>query len=328
MGMINMIVILQQIASNMITYRKMCCIMPSRAMWQENAKRGSMYDFLLEKRLKEEAPDLHQRVVDCVFVLQRTLDSFLSWFPDFTDHSSLHSMDVLDFCNQLIGEQIKLLTIPECYALVMACYLHDIGMGVTRDNFESFTKEINFADYVRKNPDASEAKIIRDFHNEYSGLFIRRYADLFDIPSEDLVFAIIQLSRGHRKTDLYDEKEYPTIQTPDGVIRTAYLSAVLRLADEIDVGADRNPELLFDTSKLTKQVDIDAFGTHESIKTVEVTKSEIILHTLPKEPRYVPLIEELAGKIQKTLDYCRDVAAKRSDLRITQERVVVKGLSE
>lgn len=281
------------------------------------------HDFLLEKRLREEAPDLHRRVTDSVVVLQRTLESFFTWFPDFTDHSTLHSMDVLDLCNQLLGDQVAALTLPECYALVMACYLHDVGMGVTRENFEAFTREIDFADYRQRHPDVSEARIIRDYHNEYSGLFIRKYAALFDIPSEALTFAIAQLSRGHRKIDLYDEEEFPDIETPEGVIRTAYLSAILRLADEIDVGADRNPEILFDTSKLTKQVDIDAFGTHESIRTVEVTRDAIVLHVQPKEPRFDALIHDLAGKIQQTLDYCRDVAEKRSDLRITQERVEV-----
>ena len=281
------------------------------------------HDFLLEKRLREEAPELHRRVTDSVTVLQRMLESFLTWFPDFTDHSMLHSLDVLNFCNQLLGDQVAALTIPECYVLVMACYLHDAGMGVTRENFEAFTREIQFADYRLKHHDASDARIIRDFHNEYSGLFIRRYADLFDIPSEALLFAIVQVSRGHRKTDLYDEQAYPDLDTPDGVVRTAFLSAVLRLADEIDVGADRNPEILFDTSKLTQQVDIDAFGTHESIRTVAVTRDAVVLYAKPKEPRFVALIDDLAEKLQQTLSYCRDVAERRSDLRITQARVEV-----
>lgn len=282
-----------------------------------------MNDYLLEKRVKSEAPDLHRRIVDSEVVLQKMLESFLTWFPDFTDHSMLHSMDVLEFCNQLLGEQVRSLSVAECYVLVMTCYLHDVGMGVTRENFEAFAREIDLDAYKNRFPDVDEARIIRDFHNEFSGLFIRKYAGLFDIPSEDMLFAIIQISRGHRKTDLYDENEYPDLHTPDGVIRTAFLSAVLRLADEIDVGAGRNPELLFDTSKLTRQQDIDAFGTHESIREVAVTKDEIILRVKPKEPRFQGLVEELAGKIQKTLDYCRDVAEKHSDLRITQERVAV-----
>ena len=280
-------------------------------------------DFLLEKRLRDEAPDLHRRVTDSVAVLQRTLESFFTWFPDFTDHSVLHSLDVLNYCNQLLGEQVAALTIPECYVLVMACYLHDVGMGVSRKDYAAFIEQLDLTDYRRAKPDADEARTIRDQHSELSGLFIRKYADLFDIPSEALTFAIAQVSRGHRKTDLYDEREYPNLETPNGTIRTAFLSTVLRLADEIDVGADRNPEILFDTSKYTRQVDIDAFGTHESIRSVDVTPDAILLRAVPKEARFVALIEDLAGKIQKTLDYCRDVSERRSDLRLTLERVQI-----
>lgn len=282
-----------------------------------------MSDFMLEKRLKEEAPDLHRRMTDCAVVLQGMLDSFLTWFPDFTDHSVLHSMDVIYYCNQLLGEQVQALSVSECYALLMACYLHDLGMGVPRDSFKDFFRKLDCGDYMEKHPEAGLEKIVRAFHHELSGLMIRRYRDLFDIPSEEYLEAIVQISRGHRKTDLFDETEYHDIETPDGVIRTAFLSAVLRLADEIDVGADRNSELLFDLSNLTKQDDIDAFGTHESIRQVEVTDREIILHTNPKEPRFEQLIAELAVKIRETMDYCRDVAGKRSDLRITQKHVSI-----
>lgn len=208
----------------------------------------------------------------------------------------------------------------------MACYLHDVGMGIPRNSFDAFTQKLDMEEYRKKHPNAKPEKVIRDYHNELSGLFIRKYASLFDIPSEDILFAIVQISRGHRKTNLLDETEYPDIQTPDGVIRTAYLAAVLRLADEIDVGADRNPELLFDTSTLTKQVDIDAFGTHKSIHMVEVTENAIVLYVKPEEPRFEALVEKLAGKIQETLDYCRNVAEKRSDLRIAPERVEIAKL--
>lgn len=280
-----------------------------------------MNNFLLENRLKNEAPNLHRRIADSVSVLQKMLDSFLTWFPDFTDHSILHSMDVIEFCNKLLGEQVYALSIPECYVLIMACYLHDAGMGVGRDNFETFIRELNIEDYKEKYSNDNVTKIIRDYHNEFSGLFIREYAELFDIPSEDMLFAIIQIARGHRRTDLFDEKEYPDIYTSNGLIRTAYLAALMRLADEIDVGAGRNSGLLFDTSKLTGQQDIDAFGTHESIPEVEVTKEKIILHVKLKEPRYRVMVEKLAGKITDTLDYCRNVAEKQPELKITQREV-------
>ncbi|MBO6215769.1 MAG: hypothetical protein J6N76_09640 [Lachnospiraceae bacterium] len=281
-----------------------------------------MSDFLIEAKLKKEAPKYHNSVKDSVVVLERMLQSFLAIFPTFTDHTILHSMDVLDFCNQIIGEkQVERLTPIDCYVIVMASYLHDIGMGVRDKDYEEFCERIDFGDYFETHKDPERADVIRDFHNEFSGLFIEKFADVFDIPSEETKHAIIQVSRGHRVTDLYDEEEYRDIATPDGIIHTPYLAAVIRLADEVDVGSERNPEILYDTAHLTRQRDIEAFGTHNAIRKVEVAPNEIILHVHTDNEEYKRLIEKLAGKVQKTLDYCRDVAEKRSDFSIDQERV-------
>ena len=282
-------------------------------------------EFMLERKLKEEDPALHKNAQNCLFVLPTTLQSFFDRFLRFTDHTILHSLEVLDYSNRLIGEeQIRKLSAVECYVLIMACYLHDVGMGISDKDLKEFSEKIDFGNFFDKNDREDEANTIRAFHHDYSGLFIRKYAAFFEIPAEELIFSIIQVARGHRKTDLFDEKEYPDLPYGNGVIRTAYLAAVLRLADEIDVAVDRNPEILFDTSTLTEKGSIEAFGTHESIRRVDVTKDSIILNIRPKAPEYVVLIDELAGKIRKTLDYCRKTAELRSDLRITQTALLIR----
>lgn len=283
-----------------------------------------MSDYLLETKLGLENRGLHRRTRDSAVVLQKMLESFLPRFPDFTDHTILHSMDVLEYCNLLLGEeQIERLSAAECYVLIMSCYLHDIGMGINQKNYEELSRKIDFGDYFEKHSREDTETIIRDFHNEYSGLFISKYADLFDIPCEEMVFAIVQVSRGHRKTDLFDENEYRDLTTPYGVIRTAFLAAVIRLADEIDVGVDRNSELLFDFSKARGQSGTEAFGTHESIRRVDVREDALVLYTKPIAPEYRELIRILADKIQETLDYCREVVSSRSDFRITQKSVII-----
>ena len=278
-------------------------------------------DFMIERRLRDLSPELHQSVIDFTFTLRGMLDRFRPRFPEYTDHSILHSLDVLDYSNYIIGEeQINQLSPAECYVLIMACYLHDIGMGVGEKDYEAFSRQIDFGNYFDTHDRSDTSSVVRAFHHEFSGCLIRKNAKVLEIPSEDLVFAIIQASRGHRKTDLFDPGEYPEMQTEYGVIRLPYVSAVIRLADEIDVGANRNSELLFDTSTLTIKRQIEAFGTHESILRVDVTRDKIILVVKPKSPEYVPLIETLNGKIQETLDYCRRAAQERSNLRITQIR--------
>ena len=283
-----------------------------------------MSDYLLETKLQTEDKGLHRRTKDSAVVLQKMLESFLPRFPDFTDHTILHSMDVLEYCNMLLGEeQIARLSAAECYVLIMSCYLHDIGMGINQKNYEELSAKIDFGNYFETHSREDTETIIRDFHNEYSGLFIRSYAELFDIPCEEMVFAIVQVSRGHRKTDLFDEAEYHDLMTPYGIIHTAFLAAVVRLADEIDVGVDRNSELLFDSSKARAKDSAAAFGTHESIRRVEVRKDALVLYTKPKAPEYRELIRQLADKIRQTLDYCREVASARSDFCITQTDVII-----
>ena len=283
-----------------------------------------MSDFLIETKLSEENADLHRRAKDSAVVLQKMLESFLPRFPDFTDHTILHSMDVLEYSNMLLGEeQIARLSAAECYVLIMSCYLHDIGMGINQKNYEELSAKIDFGDYFETHSTEDTETIIREFHNEYSGHFIRKYADLFDIPCEEMLYAVIQVSRGHRKTDLFDETEYHDLMTPYGIIRTAFLAAVVRLADEIDIGVDRNSELLFDSSKVHDKNCIEAFGMHESIRRVEVLQDALVLYTKPKAPEYRELIRNLANKVQDTLDYCREVASSRSDFRITQTSVKI-----
>lgn len=281
-------------------------------------------DFLLEKKLKEGSLDLHIRTVGSILVLQTMLTKYLTRFPGFTDHSTLHSMTVLDYCNRIIGkDQIERLNPEECYVLIMACYLHDIGMGISDIDYVRFSRQLDFGNYFDTHDKNDEAGIVRAFHNEYSGLFIRRYAKLFDIPSEELTRAIIQVARGHRKTDLLDPAEFGDIHTGEAVIRTAYLAAVLRLADEIDVASDRNPALLFDTVHLTEEQEIIEFGMHESITRVELDDETITLYARPKSPEFRPRIRKLADKIRETLQCCTEAAEKMSDLRISQSKVVI-----
>ena len=61
-------------------------------------------DYLIEKKLKNEAPGLHRMATDTQAVLTQTLQSYRAVFPDYTDHTILHSLDVLNYCNHFIGE--------------------------------------------------------------------------------------------------------------------------------------------------------------------------------------------------------------------------------
>ena len=156
-----------------------------------------------------------------------------------------------------------------------------------------------------------------------------KYAPLFDLPSEEYVFAIKQVSRGHRKTDLFDEKEYPAdYKMPSGnTVCLPYLASLLRLADEVDVAASRNPLILYDLGYLESVAgEIQVLETKKlmAVKQVKMTKSAFILETESDEKDVLDALDKMIVKMQETLDYCRDVTEKRTDFTISQKRVILR----
>ncbi len=282
--------------------------------------------FALEFRLRELDCDLHRRFTDCVFVLQRILSNYKLLFPEYTDHSELHSITVIQFCNTLIGEQLDRLNKNEIYVLLSGCYFHDTGMGITQKDFEAFSREIDFGDYFEKHPNATKSEQIRDFHNEYSGRFIRKYAELFEFPSKAHLEAVIQISRGHRKTDLKDESIYPIeLPTPDGdAICLPYLAALLRLADEIDVTAARSSKLLYDLEAITDEHQLFEHKRHRAVRDLIISKDAFTLLIDDSDPVTLGMIQRMVEKIQRTLDTCRDAVNGRTPFEITQSRILLR----
>ena len=281
------------------------------------------YDYLLERRLKELSPELHARFSDTVFALQQILSNYQLIFPLFTDHTELHSLNIIEFCNKLIGDQINKLNADEIYCILMGCYFHDTGMGISKRDFEEFSKKIDFGDYFLTHDKDNYPEIVRNFHNEYSGLFIKKYAKFFEFPSEEHLFAVIQISRGHRKTNLFDTKEYPVaLKVPNGnTICLPYLSALVRLADEIDVTASRNSEAIYDLSKIVVESHLIEFMKHEAVRGLEIKEKEFIMYVSTKDEKILKSLYILADKMKKTLDECRSVVNNETPFVISQEAI-------
>ena len=284
------------------------------------------YDFSLERRLKELDPFLHSRFVDTVFSLQQILSNYQLIVPLFTDHTELHSLNIIEFCNKLIADQVDKLNADEIYCILLGCYFHDTGMGVSRVDFEEFSKQIDFGNYFETHSRDNYPEIVRNFHNEYSGLFIRKYARFFEFPSEAHMFAIIQISRGHRKTNLYDQKEYPvSLMTPNGnTICLPYLSALVRLADEIDVTASRNSEAIYDLSKIVEEVHLIEFMKHEAVRGLEIKEKEFVMYVKTDDEKILKSLSVLAEKMKKTLDECRKVVNEETPYCISQETIRIE----
>ena len=283
-------------------------------------------DFALERRLRELDKDLHHRFSDTVFALQHILSNYKLIFPDFTDHTELHSLNIIEFCNKIVGDQVNKMNADEIYTLLLGCYFHDTGMGISIKDFHEFSEQINFGSYFNDHDKDNYPEIIRNFHNEYSGLFIKKYAHFFEFPSDAHLFSIVQVSRGHRKTDLLNHEEYPialSIPNSKNTICLVYLSALVRLADEIDVTASRNSKVIYDLSKISKDIDLIEFMKHEAVKGLDITDKEFIMLVHTDDEFILEGLYKVRDKMQKTLDDCRQ-AVSFTKFNISQEKVIIK----
>ncbi len=283
-------------------------------------------NYICEQKLKKESPELHSLFSNSVFCLQQMLTKYKNIFPTYTDHTALHSMEVIDFCNKLIGHNIEKMNADEVYVLLMAAYLHDSGMGISESDFEKFSKNINFSNYFDTHKDSSVPDIIRDFHQEFSGEYIKKYAPLLEIPSEEHVFSIVQVSRGHRKIDLWDKKEYPdNYCTENGTpICLPYLAALIRLADELDIAADRNLQFMYDIDTINNDFSKMEFKKHQAIKQLVIEEDTFVMIVDTSDDVVYQGVIELKGKLNQTLQACKEVVEKRTPYRITQSEIVIK----
>ena len=289
------------------------------------------HDFLMEKRLRQLDPALHRRFTDTVFALQHALSHYKRLFADYTDHTEQHSMQVIDFCNRLIGkEQIEKMNADEAYVLLMSCYLHDIGMGISEGDYEAFKNEMDADAWFAGHPQDTKADFVRRYHHEFSGCFIRKYAQLLEIPSPEHLFCIVQVSRGHRKTDLFDEQEYPAAYPLPGgnTVCLPYLASLIRLADEIDVAADRNSALLYDISNVKNEFSLFCNRMQEAVDRLHVMPERFVMDVSTRDESIYQGLCEVREKMQETLDLCRQVVEQRTPYCITQERVEMRRVNE
>lgn len=279
-------------------------------------------DYGIERRLAQRAPELHSRYRDCVVISQRMLCRYENYFPDFTDHTVLHTLDILELCNQLLGSQVEQLTAEDLYVLLMGALFHDVGMGVSTTDFEQFRTALGLPEPA---DDTARAWTVRDHHQEFSGLYLEKYWRMLDFPNEAYARAVIQVCRGHRKTDLLDQTGYPSQfeVEPGKWVCLPYLAALLCLADELDIAAERNVSFLYDVEKMPSARDRREFRKHMAIRRVDLEPDRVVVYAWTEDPEIRAGVEEVTSKLREKLLLCRRVAAQRSSLCITQADVVL-----
>lgn len=168
----------------------------------------------LEHALQEKAPELYQRFLDIRTFSLVQVASRQQKLQD-TDSTSTHLSAVQRNIGRLIpSEKIAHYNAIELFVLLVAVYLHDIGKTKTIDH---------------EQPHHSATG---------RGLLVEHALSLGLEEPEAL--AIGYVIEGHGPDDISRLPEFKSV-APYGTIRVRYLSALLRLADDLDMAFTRAP---------------------------------------------------------------------------------------
>lgn len=153
----------------------------------------------------------------------------------YTDHTIEHSERIIKILNCLLVKlmehnptndpyDLQPLNEHEIFILLAACYLHDVGMHYKKEteNLEEIREEHHIYSYYMI------VNSVKDPQHNYN----------FNIP-EKYVDNIAEVSQGHRKIDLSSRSFTDAIEGINIEIRPRFLTALLKLADELDIIYER-----------------------------------------------------------------------------------------
>lgn len=243
-----------------------------------------LYKLLLQKEGKDHTPsELVKKVVEKVAPL---LETVYANMPEFTLHDANHSANVAELMGKIIPKDtLGSLNAVELTLLLLAAYLHDVGMTASRDEVEAMKQEHpefrgdseeskqKLTDYLRRNHvDRSHKMIENWFQNglivppvKWGGkLFIKYLIAICD-------------SHGMPVRKLNNENEFPRDALfGDGLrVNVQYLALVLRMADLMDFDPSRTPEILYHFVNPQNPESIKEWKKHLSIVGRDITPSHI-----------------------------------------------------
>ncbi|MBB6502901.1 ATP-binding protein [Pedobacter cryoconitis] len=218
------------------------------------------YELDLPKFLKNKESPFLSIINGVLEFVTPILDTRISAiFPLYTLHNTGHSFRIMQYMSKLVEDYAKLSDL-EIALLICAALLHDVGMGVSETDLKDI-KSDNFAFCNTKysamlrllNGNDTEAtqEYIRRIHGQLSGRYIKlNLKDKLTVPglphlslAEDLALICESHTRDYDwiKTKLRHHEVRGDYQ-----FNSQYVACILRLADILDIDANRTPYRLYE----------------------------------------------------------------------------------
>lgn len=240
-------------------------------------------DCALVKFLKKGGGEYSGKLKELIDEVKSLLNATGHTFPHYTSHTAEHSEGIVVRLSQILFKgaakacAAKELNALEAYILIVAAFLHDIGMVVAEEEKLRLLGSKEWTDWIAADearrgqlakipaavlsgagaPDFKAqyedhrrlrfliAEYFRERHHLRSArMTLTLHKDLgrFAYGDEILARTISDVCLGHglRRTDLDDETRFPTLRTVrETPVNVRFLAILLRIGDLLDVSAKR-----------------------------------------------------------------------------------------
>jgi len=242
----------------------------------------------LRNALKDKNETLFHKLQPIEDAAKSVLIYTVSKFPYYTPHDFSHSQNVEEILNWLVPDEIKSkMNDYEIFFLLIASWLHDWGMVASEEE------------------NADEVRRLHHIRTEAN------FEKLYDKIRISLTEARIvgRVCRGHRKEDILSSEYDDTFFGSNILIRVRFLAALLRVADECDVTANRTPEVIYYSLK-PEGASEEEFRKHLSITGIgKSAPYKLLLSGVAKTPKGVEVIEGVKNQIQSQLNSVKAILA-------------------
>ncbi|TET07950.1 MAG: hypothetical protein E3J86_11685 [Candidatus Thorarchaeota archaeon] len=241
----------------------------------------------LEEGQKQAIRDTFNKITPLLAKICKAFD----WY---TPHGISHSLTVISHLDILLEPIIKKLDSEQIFALMIAAAVHDIGMV---PNLFDEDQDIELSE--------DRIQELRRTHHLRSERYVKEILNV-NYMNESIRHSVGLLVKGHRVVELFT-KEY---NDPSSIVKNlSFLSAALRLADELDLSYERVSFLdsLKDPQKLLDRIPEESVKFWKGHLTIEdwtpsMYREGIILHASIKDLEGLFALELVKQKLTETLD--------------------------
>ena len=241
------------------------------------------------ENLLTKSKKLYENYRDNCTVVQRMLEKYKKIYPNISDYSIMHFIDIAEFCD-LIMDRKKLegLNEDECYCLLLAALFAHTGFGL---NQEIMNRYINRLGIQKQTQSLTFLQIMSKYHVLFSACLIEEYGDIFEFPSEKHKYAITSMLYfiGGNSDDINQLEEILVLDNKN-TVRLKDLAAVLVVGNQLAELKNINPDLDYEDFDKYNSEEIVGFVERNVVRSISVKNGKLVIEAGGSDSAYA-LIE-------------------------------------